>query len=208
MGYNNRKPQHYHGGIQDKRRASELNQIIDALLSQISGSGGAEIRKYGDRLVIGSAHPDDTTGKLAMPSMYCTVINEDYDYLIVQPYHFGSGGPVPNQVYDVTLPTTGPNNTNDTIMYIAKPLWLQRTFWSGQTVNIDGLAITYQDAGLGIRTARSGAIVETQKITPAYFTGEILLLSEAPTQLIDPNGNPIVWVDMNQTARVWAVECP
>jgi hypothetical protein len=57
------------------------------------------------------------------------------------------------------------------------------------------------------RTATQGEDTEEQYITPTYEVGEELLVMRVPSSHIeDGGGNMIVWVDMNNAGRAWAVE--
>lgn len=223
-----RKPERYRGGPQPKRRASEMNLIVDAVLEQLQVSGlGAGITKVGNKLVINTPTQDDTVGVLAERTRYFVVDQEFDDYLRVAPYYFGSEGddsdePEP-QLFDSQLMFNGPLSELASRICIAKPLYLQRTHWEGPPIQHGpGFFVTYTyDQGIGKRRATRGLVEELQHITPYYFPGEIIMATEAPqinlkypvtfTNEDDEEVTvkiPITWVDMNVGGRVWATSCP
>jgi hypothetical protein len=113
---------------------------------------------------------------------------------------------------------------------VAKPWDLRKSPFHEQTIN----DFTYEYTGSGEivgddaqeRTSDDGATVETQKVTPPYFTGALILAArgvsnglgltvtdvvEIPAE--DGTGattaeveKQVEWIDLNTAGRAWAVE--
>lgn len=110
------------------------------------------------------------------------------------------------------------SNFKPGFVYIAKARLLQRTPFHEQTVTLRGLDVTYSYATeLGRRTASSpGLRDENQVVTPPYFSGDIItakgnLVTGYTTDdadVVSEEGElySVVWEDMNQGGRQWAVD--
>jgi hypothetical protein len=98
----------------------------------------------------------------------------------------------------------------ETTVYVLKPYLLQRSHIDLQTVN----GIYYEYTDNEVRKAMSGGTEETQRVTPAYEEGNPIFGVPIDsgvsgiTEVIRPNGTPLVWMDSNIDARVWAADVP
>jgi hypothetical protein len=87
-----------------------------------------------------------------------------------------------------------------TEIVVAKPYLLRRsiTSWNG---------ISYTYTSDSERTATKSPDSETQVIVPAYVADDILYIvrvSQFGTDVDDPDGNPVYWLDLNVDGRAWA----
>jgi hypothetical protein len=84
-------------------------------------------------------------------------------------------------------------------IYVAKPYLLRRSLASW-----NGLTFTYSSNFE--REATDGVDTEDQVIVPAYVPDDILYVIRpyGGTGTVDPDTQPIVWLDLNVDGRAWA----
>jgi len=214
-------------GIEHKIPYPILNQHREMLRRQYIGTPGqVHIDNYGDRLVV-KIPPASKDNDLELALF---VVLEEYDdYLLCAAVNLGLVNAAPGEeTYDLALPVPpiydaafGAQMPENRRIWIAKPYHLQRTPWQNQVVN--GVGYTYSgvnsttvwppamDHPAGVRLANT---TTTERITPAYFPGDIIIARLGPTGYANPytiqapSTNPedyqIVWQDMNCAARKWA----
>jgi hypothetical protein len=91
-------------------------------------------------------------------------------------------------------------NEGPSDVHVAKPWWLRRSSWDGQT----RAGITYAYLAPGRRTASDGQTTQIESLTPSYELDDEILAVPAPV-----GGSGVgntAWLDANLTARVWAQE--
>lgn len=137
--------------------------------------------------------PDEIITRLPL----FTVIEESHDYITCTGY----------DPYDKI------DYTEQNPVSVAKPYLLQRTAFDGQTIFFRDLGVSYvYDTIPGLRVATGGEVTETQRITPDYFAGDIIVAARTRlkdldnTGITDEDGKRILWVDMNNSGRAWAKE--
>lgn len=158
--------------------ATALNMLRAAIPRLIRGGFGINVKKYGDRYVIQLADQQGTP-----PGTICiAVITALYDTYVVC-------------------------DRDDAAISVAKPWALRK--------GVDfpsAAAYVYSDAIT--RTATQATFTtESQKLTMPYEVGEELLVCRLPSarildsngdEVLDVNGNSIVWTDLNTAGRSWA----
>ncbi len=94
------------------------------------------------------------------------------------------------------------DDTDAPLQWIAKPDDLRTTHTSH-----NGVTFTYTDGST--RSATDGTTTETQVLTPPYVVGDVILaLAPVVTGLratINGTVTALNWIDLNITARQWAV---
>lgn len=117
----------------------------------------------------------------------------------------GGGGPIRLRVKEefndyLRCRTWDGSNEGSTNIYVAKPVLLRHTL--SLYPQLSGLTTSDVDEV----SATDGTDTETWLVTHSYYTDtEIWAIPDA-TGLVDGDTNPIVLVDDNRNARIWAVE--
>lgn len=96
-----------------------------------------------------------------------------------------------------------PHDSADaTDLYVRKPIDLMR---QDLGTAADKAGFTWVDA----QTRTEDATSQTHEVWPPYVVdGEISICPQiGGTGLEDPDGNPVIFVDMNLDARSWTLEC-
>lgn len=141
------------------------------------------------------------------------VLQEKHDYLLCTGYN-------PNAKNPASEVTPSAFRTG-VLLKIAKPPALQRTYWDGATVTIDGIDYTYvySDSEIGLRTAYwtdDDGIdqEEEQRIYPSYtmptVDNQIIVAVEIKKNaavegmvIEDEDGVRLRWIDLNVGGRHW-----
>lgn len=102
---------------------------------------------------------------------------------------------------------------------VAKPHMLQKKPFDGETIQWSSYQVsyTYDENVRGKRTAEaevdSVTVREIQYITPEYFAGDLISVAKVNFQDLEvdgitasltDDGQPIEWIDLNMSGRVWA----
>lgn len=101
-------------------------------------------------------------------------------------------------------------NEGDEDIIVAKPEELQRTPWDGKT--IAGVAYTISGVQARNATQSSPAANETQVVIPTYqvavtnYDGSVIFAVKpyGGTGVVDGDGVPVEWQDLNVAGRAWA----
>ena len=128
------------------------------------------------------------------------IINVLTDTLTCAPFvvPLSLGVPQP-QIYNAGL-DSGASHT----VAVAKPYSLQQSPWDGQTVTLNGQAVTFAYTGLGQRNASGldsfgNSITEPQIIVPDYVLGDVIAVFKTG------NGYAADYIDLNNAGRAWAM---
>lgn len=133
----------------------------------------------------------------------------------------GSDPPVDtHEWYDLVMRFTVTGDENDYLVCtdvhgntvnVAKPYELQKTPFhsSSATFFADPTSVSYSYTGTSVRTASYTVddedVEEEQIITPAYIDNGALYAVYCDTGLLDDDGKPIFWLDLNTAGRQWGV---
>ena len=126
------------------------------------------------------------------------------DYLLVQPFD------VPTSA-GLQIPAQYPVSGAGGLIGVAKPYELQQQPWDGQTVTLNGQAVTFTYTGTGTRTASGldgsgNPITENQVIVPDYCIGDVIEIFYMPGGTgYYYGGAPIVYMDSNNAGRAFAL---
>lgn len=105
--------------------------------------------------------------------------------------------------------TQTPDLDGETITgYVAKPYYLQRDPWDGETVeyqNAQSIQYAYSNGYTRTATDTGTAEVETQIVTPNWFVGDVIRVTRGSTNVV-VSSNRLKFMDINHHARVWAAE--
>jgi hypothetical protein len=83
-------------------------------------------------------------------------------------------------------------------VYVARPYLLRRTIWSGATRN----GVTYTYSANQTRSASTGGTAITEKVTPSYQAGDVIIGVVRVGGGVGVDG--VDWVDLNLDGRAWA----
>lgn len=153
--------------------ASELNQIVDAVLTRMSGGRGLDMSTFGGS-VVGSS-PDQFISKRSLKQMQ--IQSDQGDFLVCRTL----------DANDVV----GPADFN-----VLKPWTLRRTPFENLTVN--GVAYTYSGNG-----ARQADGTEDQVITQDYFLGAVIYIYQINISVEVTSGVFARYIDANVDGRAW-----
>lgn len=182
----------------ERLTAAKLNQIVEAVFTQITGSeGDITVQRFGQSIMLGGGGTPNVpiSAKVLRTAV---VLEEQDDLLLCAFFDFGTDP----QLHD---PNLGSNSMS--LFYAAKPRLLQRTPFDGQTVTLNGIDVSYEYTGIGERTASgSGEDDEDQYVTPPYFAGDIIVVRKGPSGYTDEDDDAVVWTDINEGGRQWATK--
>lgn len=196
--------------------ASWLNQLRDAIPRTITGDG-VEVKRIGDRYIL-STNPDEPTRPESEIQMM-VVVEELDDYLICR----YAGEIRPPTTYDPLFPDIILTTTINTGLFpVAKPRWLQKSWYHNteNAVSLDGVDVRFKYIDIGMRIATPDitgvankraapyfSSSQIEKITPGYFTGELIRVAPADTGMVlgikGVGDVPIAWMDINDHGRNW-----
>lgn len=107
---------------------------------------------------------------------------------------------------------------DDTIYQVAKPWRLRVSSFTQLEQGITAAATGVQTRVLS-GSINGVTVLESQEITPRYFeplggstgsvSGELLLIMKVPAEALNltgDDGQPVVWTDLNGSARAWAAK--
>lgn len=191
----------------DKLSAGKLSMIVQAVIRQLSGAGDADVRFYGDRVVVDSEYKGPRLPDITNYVAEFVVVEELDDLLkcaiFTQPADDIEGGDWVPAVYSET---TGDDQAPE-FVYVAKNYNLQKTFWNGKTFSIDGNDYEISFAGDTRTFTPVAAGTElNETIQPAYFKGEIIYAVRGVTGFVGPDDVVVGWMDLNCGGRVWKSE--
>lgn len=179
----------------------DLNKIVDMLIRRISPRPPSEVSYFGDRVVIGVKDPIPNLPGVSNYLSQFVVLQELDDYILCTPYQAPFNGGGTNLTIPIYNPTAGIGSL--ITVAVAKPYWLQKTPWDGQTVIINGLSTTFHYTGLGLRNAVSAVRTDLQELSPSYVPGDIITAAKGTPGNLDGQSVPIPWVDVNAAGRTW-----
>lgn len=189
MGELAEKPEEFREG--QRLGAEDLNKILRAIPRSISGAG-IDIKRYGDRIVV----ENNPINAGQIPVVQTFIVVKEYDD-VLQCVQWDYAQTIVQ--YDPSAGGEAAGDLDSIITYVAKPNWLQRSPWDGQTVL--GTTYTYTDTGERL------ADTDTETIDPPYFPGAILSAYTGSTglnsQVIDGNDSDVTWTDLNEAGRSW-----
>ncbi len=159
-----------------KLLATDLQQIVNALITRITGGQGISITALAQQIVI--SREDFFVPQPASVEMSVRSVQKDY----------------------LTCRLLGANGELGTDnIFVLLPHTLRRTPFEGFTV--DGVAYTYNS---NIERVADGT--DTFKLTPNYYVGaQILVIRQNNVVTID-TGDQIDLVDNNENSRTWALD--
>ena len=189
--------------------AEALNKVLRATNRSIRGSGDTTVSDFSDRVVINT---NIQRQGLAQTETYLCqfVILEEMEDTFRCAIWFPPTDPGTNtftfQIYDATL-----EQDALTQIEVAKPYDLQQSPWDGQTVEINGVPVTYHYTDIGQRNAvsnegKSDEFTEAESITAPYFPGDVITAVRLVSGYTDQGmafGLPVCWIDSNTAGRKW-----
>lgn len=167
--------------------AQDLDRIVSALAKHIVGGDGIIIRRDGVNTIISAARRPlagvGVTGGAAVSWAMVTGLEDDYVTCVE---------------YSPDSTSTGGASLN-----VAKPYHLRRTPFDGETVTYltgSELIYTYDATNPEYKRTAENALgyVETQQITPSYFSGEVLTIAETVTGVTG-----VEWLDISSFSKFW-----
>ena len=172
----------WHSG--DQITAADLTEREAALSDLVIGGNGIVIRRAGNRVIIeNTAIQPANLRRIA----HAEVKGFQNDYL--ECYY-----------YDPINSATSTQTVN-----VSKPYELQRTPFHGVTITYpNAQEIEYTYSSERQRTADDGSSSETQIVTPMYWVGCVITMTQGNLGFDDGSGDPVYWEDLNTAGRHWA----
>lgn len=226
------KPEDFRPGSR-RISAGSLNDILKALPRLITGANGIEVSKAGDRIIIGLKDGGSPIG--AENLRYFVIREERDDYLICTPltrsvadailYDKDRGKDDPAVVY-IAKPYALQRSPWDTkVVKLGDIEYTYQYYGTAGTVGFKEPLALPTGAKPGKRKAiydDPSGIIDTNTnlvrrltdelvIDPPYFPGDFLLAFRTGTpysvltDVSTDTDSPIVWTDMNQSARRWGL---
>lgn len=198
----------------DQLKASAWNKIqsMAARAGNYAAGGAVNMMTTSNFIAVRAA------GNMATPLLRTFVVREEKDdYLVCVEFDYDTDD---LQEHDENLGTSndqsgggaesgdsGGGDTGTTSVKVAKPRLLQQGPFQNKTINYGDMSVTYDYTGNGKRNAHGTRQEGDQKerITPAYFVGDIIVARSGPTGVV-VDGKPITWQDINEGGRQWAFD--
>ncbi len=191
--------------------AEALNKLIRALPANLNGPN---IQRIGDSILF---EAPETLGNANEETKTFVVISEFED--VLKCVSFDIADTILN--YDYALGDS--LLLNDNVVYVAKPEWLQKSYYENQSFTVDGCPTQYKFFENNRRVALTDFVgmdiaVPNRKpdrfetIKPDYYPGAIIKANLGSTgfQINPEDGtddptkiNSVMWTDVNEIGRHW-----
>lgn len=190
-------------GKSTRLHMSDLEAMRRAILRQVRGGDDVDVQYFGDRVVVRGTATGPTLPDVNNYATLFVVLKEYDDYLLCTPYQI----PLTSDL-SWEPPLYDKNRGSDRIQnpvtaHVAKPYALQKTPWHNRTVSGGGKTLTFSYPNANRRNVTdSDGNTYPQELEP-YWPGDVITAVQLPMGYKDPDGLPVVWLDLNSAGRSW-----